>query len=99
RRASLTLAAEFHAGAAQVTGSISLLEVRSARDPAMRKQYKRKSRCCGLCKPHKAGWDHRWKPKERELMRAAEREMRRLIRAESSCSDRCSWLAVPGSPS
>lgn len=80
------LAAEFHAGdgSGNLDGSITLLEVRSATEPAMRKQYKRKLRCCALCKPHKAGWDRRWKPKERELMRAAEREVRRLIRTEAS---------------
>lgn len=42
----------------------------------MRKQYKRKLRSCALCKPFKAGWDHRWKPKERQLLRASEKEMR-----------------------
>lgn len=30
----------------------------------MRKAYKRKHRSCALCKPHKVGWDKRWKPKE-----------------------------------
>ena len=30
----------------------------------MRKNYKRKRRSCALCKPHKVGWDKRWKPKE-----------------------------------
>lgn len=32
----------------------------------MRKQYKIKKRSCALCKPHKMGWDKRWKPKERQ---------------------------------
>lgn len=31
----------------------------------MRKQYKNKKRCCGLCKPHKRGWSPRFKDKER----------------------------------
>jgi len=30
----------------------------------MRKGYKRKQRSCVLCKPHKVGWDLRWKAKE-----------------------------------
>ncbi len=30
----------------------------------MRKAYKRKRRSCALCKPHKVGWDKRWKAKE-----------------------------------
>ncbi|MDH4084693.1 MAG: hypothetical protein OEV99_14620 [Nitrospira sp.] len=32
----------------------------------MRKAYKQKRRSCALCKPHKAGWAKRWKPKEAE---------------------------------
>lgn len=30
----------------------------------MRKQYKVKKRSCTLCKPHKMGWDNRWKVKD-----------------------------------
>ena len=30
----------------------------------MRKAYKRKRRSCAFCKPHKVGWEKRWKPKE-----------------------------------
>lgn len=42
----------------------------------MRKQMKNKRRCCGLCKPHKRGRDHRWKPKFRRLLIESEKEMR-----------------------
>ena len=42
----------------------------------MRKQYKVKVRSCGLCKPHKRGWECRWKVKEQQLFAIAEREMR-----------------------
>ena len=30
----------------------------------MRKRYKNKKYACGLCKPHKRGWDRRWSAKE-----------------------------------
>jgi hypothetical protein len=42
----------------------------------MRKQYKRKSRSCGLCKPHKIGWERRWKSKDRQFMRSSDTEIR-----------------------
>lgn len=45
---------------------------------AMRKQFKNKARSCALCKPHKRGWDHRWKPRERQAIREADRAMRDL---------------------
>jgi hypothetical protein len=41
----------------------------------MRKQYKVKHRSCGLCKPHKRGLTHRWRPHDQQAMREAEREM------------------------
>ncbi len=41
----------------------------------MRKQYKIKRRSCGLCKPHKRGQAHRWKPHDLQAMRDAEWEM------------------------
>lgn len=40
----------------------------------MRKNYKRKRRSCSLCKPHKVGWDKRWKAKEAVIRKAMERE-------------------------
>lgn len=40
----------------------------------MRKRFKIKKHSCGLCKPHKVGWDHRWKSKELVLMKLFERE-------------------------
>lgn len=46
----------------------------------MRKRFKLKSRSCGLCKPHKRGWDHRWKAKELQLVEIGEREMRVSLR-------------------
>lgn len=42
----------------------------------MRKRYKLKRRSCALCKPHKRGWDHRWKAKEQQRLETAEREIR-----------------------
>ncbi|MEK7664167.1 MAG: hypothetical protein AAB340_01845 [Patescibacteria group bacterium] len=30
----------------------------------MRKRFKIKKHSCALCKPHKLGWDNRWKNKE-----------------------------------
>jgi len=42
----------------------------------MRKQYKIKRRSCGLCKPHKKGWDKRWKHKDRQKMIDATKDMR-----------------------
>jgi hypothetical protein len=41
----------------------------------MRKQYKIKHRSCGLCKPHKRGLAHRWKPHAQQAMREADKEM------------------------
>jgi len=42
----------------------------------MRKNYKRKRRSCSLCKPHKMGWDKRWKAKEAARRRVMERAIR-----------------------
>lgn len=41
----------------------------------MRKRLKKKLRSCALCKPHKMGWDNRWKPKDAALLGDAEKEM------------------------
>lgn len=41
----------------------------------MRKQYKKKKRSCALCKPHKMGWDNRWKRKEKVKLDLDEEEM------------------------
>jgi len=30
----------------------------------MRKRYKKKKRCCGLCKPHKRGWSKKTEGKK-----------------------------------
>lgn len=43
----------------------------------MRKRLKKKLRSCTLCKPHKMGWDNRWKPKQASLLADAEKEMDR----------------------
>ncbi|WP_170161082.1 hypothetical protein [Methylocaldum marinum] len=45
----------------------------------MRKRYKLKRRSCGLCKPHKRGWDNRWKAKDQLLMERAEKEIRAAV--------------------
>lgn len=42
----------------------------------MRKAYKQKRRSCALCKPHKASWAKRWKPKEVERRRGMFNESR-----------------------
>ncbi len=50
----------------------------------MRKQYKRKRRSCGLCKPHKRGLEKRWKLKD--LPRKEDRVYDRLTAfSHSSC--------------
>ena len=41
----------------------------------MRKQYKNKKRCCGLCKPHKRGLNNRWSDKETSLAKEAIEEI------------------------
>jgi hypothetical protein len=41
----------------------------------MRKRLKKKLRSCALCKPHKMGWDNRWKPRDESLLREAEQEI------------------------
>lgn len=41
----------------------------------MRKRLKKKLRSCALCKPHKMGWDNRWKPKDAALLVDAEKEI------------------------
>lgn len=45
----------------------------------MRKLYKTKMRSCGLCKPHKQGWENRWKLKHRHLIERTEQEMRMVV--------------------
>jgi len=42
----------------------------------MRKMLKRKRRSCGLCKPHKIGGETRWRPREVQAMKLADKEMR-----------------------
>ncbi|MFZ3122153.1 MAG: hypothetical protein WA104_02135 [Thermodesulfovibrionales bacterium] len=54
----------------------------------MRKQYKTKKRSCGLCKPHKKGWDNRWKPKDTAGMRQAEREIKELEATKEIIKDK-----------
>lgn len=41
----------------------------------MRKRFKQKLRSCKLCKPHKMGWEKRWKTKDMFVLREAEREI------------------------
>lgn len=40
----------------------------------MRKNLKKKKHSCALCKPHKMGWESRWKPREATKLRAFEKE-------------------------
>ena len=39
----------------------------------MRKQYKRKRRSCGICKPGKRGISKRWSPREVMLQKEFQR--------------------------
>ena len=34
----------------------------------MRKKFHIKRRSCGLCKPHKKGWENRWTASEHQLL-------------------------------
>jgi hypothetical protein len=52
----------------------------------MRKRYKSKLQSCGLCKPHKRGWEHRWKGKDMQLVEDAEREMHLALRHQQKVS-------------
>ncbi|MBI5636580.1 MAG: hypothetical protein HZA03_01280 [Nitrospinae bacterium] len=45
----------------------------------MRKNMKLKKRSCPLCKPHKMGWENRWKAKEQGRMKADATEMRKYL--------------------
>lgn len=45
----------------------------------MRKSYKQKRRSCGLCKPHKVGWDSRWTAKEAAIRKSIELESRQIF--------------------
>lgn len=42
----------------------------------MGKIYKRKLRSCGLCKPHKRGWQPRYKSKELKYRQSTDNEMK-----------------------
>ena len=46
-------------------------------DDSMRKVYKKKRRACALCKPHKMGWERRWKVREAARWWAMDDEVRR----------------------
>lgn len=43
----------------------------------MRKRYKNKKRCCILCKSYKRGYSHRWKNKEMQKLKQAEKEIQK----------------------
>ena len=45
----------------------------------MRKQYKKKKRSCALCKPHKMGWENRWKRNAQIKMETSEEEILEAI--------------------
>jgi len=42
----------------------------------VRKRFKRKLRSCPMCKPHKTNGSVRWKPKDLEALKIAEKEIR-----------------------
>ena len=35
------------------------------KNPNRANKYKNKHSCCGMCKPHKRGWEHRFKNKDK----------------------------------
>lgn len=43
-----------------------------------RKRYRAKRRACGLCKPHKRGWQRRWDDRAEARLREFEREVASL---------------------
>jgi hypothetical protein len=45
----------------------------------MRKRYRRKRRCCGICKPGKRGVCIRWTERELHALKRFERERRRYV--------------------
>lgn len=45
----------------------------------MRKQYKVKKRSCALCKPHKKGWDNRWKEDEKQEIEIWEKVKKKIM--------------------
>lgn len=45
----------------------------------MRKRQKNKKRSCKMCKPHKMGWDNRWKYKDEERLKREEKEIKEAI--------------------
>lgn len=49
----------------------------------MRKEFHEKRRSCGLCKPHKQGWQRRWKAKDLSIVREAELEIESARRVRS----------------
>lgn len=40
----------------------------------MRKHHKVKKRSCPMCKPHKMGWETRWKPQDLAALEEYEKE-------------------------
>ncbi len=50
----------------------------------MRKNYKQKRQSCGLCKPHKVGWDSRWTSKEAAIRKAMELDSRQVFHTDLS---------------
>ncbi|MDA2935983.1 hypothetical protein MYX06_02090 [Patescibacteria group bacterium AH-259-L05] len=46
----------------------------------MRKRLKNKRYSCALCKPHKRGWDNRWKNKESIILKEFEKEKSSRLR-------------------
>jgi hypothetical protein len=44
----------------------------------MRKRRKIKKRSCQMCKPHKMGWEVRWKIKDLGKLELSEKEIRNI---------------------
>jgi len=44
----------------------------------MRKRLKRKKRSCPMCKPHKMGWENRWKPKDEFKIKLMDKEIKNI---------------------
>ena len=52
----------------------------------MRKRYKIKLRSCGLCKPQKQGWAHRFTPQQEAALKDFE-VMKRLLESVNQPTD------------
>jgi hypothetical protein len=74
--------AEAKAESSRISRKQALIEIQIGlfESTTMRKQFKDKARSCALCKPHKRGWDRRWKPRQRQALLEAEKEIRAALK-------------------